>query len=195
MSIRQRRAGDWGASHSITVSTLSSNIFANMTAQMDVGVETTQKFYLYLATSLWQATAIETILAARPSFVNSDPDSQAFCWMLGTTVRLTRATFVCTGSLSAFAIRWNNRHISYMPANEQHLKAEGLLVRKIDGPLPSLIQLPESFSGAEVYEMVGSWSVWVMYDDLTDEELPLFPPLPAIDELLSGESTETIVII
>ncbi|KAI6363619.1 hypothetical protein MCOR31_007774 [Pyricularia oryzae] len=55
MSIRQRRAGDWGASHSITVSTLSSNIFANMTAQMDVGVETTQKFYLYLATSLWQA--------------------------------------------------------------------------------------------------------------------------------------------
>ncbi|KAI6363620.1 hypothetical protein MCOR31_007775 [Pyricularia oryzae] len=140
-------------------------------------------------------TAIETILAARPSFVNSDPDSQAFCWMLGTTVRLTRATSVCTGSLSAFAIRWNNRHISYMPANEQHLKAEGLLVRKIDGPLPSLIQLPESFSGAEVYEMVGSWSVWVMYDDLTDEELPLFPPLPAIDELLSGESTETIVII
>lgn len=82
-----------------------------------------------------------------------------------------------------------------MRANEQHLKAEGLLIPKIDGPLPSLIQLPESFSGAEVYERVGSWSVWVTYDGLTDEEQPPFPPLPTIDELLSGEATETIVII
>lgn len=74
-------------------------------------------------------------------------------------------------------------------------RRKGCSSERSTGRYRRLIQLPESFSGAEVYERVGSWSVWVTYDGLTDEEQPLFPPLPTIDELLSGELTETIVII
>ncbi|TLD22983.1 hypothetical protein PspLS_07044 [Pyricularia sp. CBS 133598] len=98
-------------------------------------------------------------------------------------------------SLSAFVIHWNNRHISHMPAEDQTLKVEGLLVRKIEGPLPSVIQLPNSLSEAKVYERVGTWSAWIMYEYFPHEEQPPFPPLPTLDEFLFGEPTETIVII
>ncbi|TLD11808.1 hypothetical protein PspLS_11663 [Pyricularia sp. CBS 133598] len=50
--------------HNVTVSVLSSAIFGNKTARVEVNVETTRNRYVYQATALWQAysAAIDTAL-------------------------------------------------------------------------------------------------------------------------------------